>query len=81
MAKGLWQLIVHLSSFYICRGLIRRNLIGLEAICLDGSPAAYYFEDGNEKTLKWFIFFEGGGWCNGYTSNQVLTSCFDRSNT
>ena len=75
MAKGLWQLIVHLSSFYICRGLIRRNLIGLEAICLDGSPAAYYFEDGNEKTLKWFIFFEGGGWCHN------LETCFERASS
>ena len=33
-------------------------------VCLDGSPAAYYVRPpaaGGEK--KWYLHFEGGGWC------------------
>jgi len=35
------------------------------AMCLDGSPAAYYFHAASkpEDSDKWVLFFEGGGWC------------------
>jgi len=33
------------------------------AICADGSPAAYYYREGIEKSRRWLIFLEGGGWC------------------
>lgn len=34
------------------------------AMCLDGSPGAYYFSPGSGTgTDKWFIFHMGGGWC------------------
>ena len=34
------------------------------AVCLDGSPGAYYFRAGSGTgTRKWYVHFEGGGWC------------------
>jgi hypothetical protein len=34
------------------------------AMCLDGSPGAYYFlPSPNPSSTAWQIFFEGGGWC------------------
>jgi len=35
------------------------------AMCLDGSPAAYYFKPASktEDATKWILFFQGGGWC------------------
>jgi len=32
------------------------------ALCLDGSPAAYYLHQGKDRT-KFILSFEGGGWC------------------
>jgi len=32
------------------------------AVCLDGSPSAYYYNEGAE-TSKFYIHQEGGGWC------------------
>jgi len=50
------------------------------ARCLDGSEAGVYFSPGN-GTSKTVLYFEGGGWCSGHTSDQVLQSCLDRSVT
>mmetsp|Transcript_87162 Transcript_87162/g.260009 ORF Transcript_87162/g.260009 Transcript_87162/m.260009 type:complete len:485 (+) Transcript_87162:68-1522(+) len=34
------------------------------AVCLDGSPGAFYFSPGvGEQRNDWLIFMEGGGWC------------------
>lgn len=34
------------------------------AVCLDGSPGAYYMEPGHgPSTRKWMIHLQGGGWC------------------
>jgi hypothetical protein len=37
------------------------------AVCLDGSPAAYYLRTplnaSSDGANKWVIFMEGGGWC------------------
>eukprot|EP00854_Cymbomonas_tetramitiformis_P007035 gene7035-8391_t len=35
------------------------------AVCLDGSPGAFYWGRALDPTLatSWVIFFEGGGWC------------------
>ena len=40
------------------------NSIGLKAnaVCLDGSPGAFYVRR-NASSTQWRIFFEGGGWC------------------
>lgn len=36
-----------------------------DALCLDGSPGAYYIYQGDPK--KVLIFIEGGGWCGDNT--------------
>lgn len=45
-----------------------------DAKCLDGSQPGYYISYGTEVN-KWFIFHEGGGWCNS------LDDCLFRSTT
>lgn len=32
------------------------------ALCLDGSPGAYYIRRGSDPS-KILLYFEGGGWC------------------
>ncbi|KAM7507385.1 hypothetical protein LguiA_017838 [Lonicera macranthoides] len=45
------------------------------AVCLDGSPPAYQFDEGKgEGTNNWLVHLEGGGWCNS------VRSCSGRSN-
>ena len=44
------------------------------AVCLDGSPGAYYFRPGNQSN-KWYIHHQGGGWC------ESMEDCYDRSKT
>ena len=45
-----------------------------KAQCLDGSPGLYYFEPGSDDGVsKFFIFHQGGGFC------QSDDSCLDRS--
>lgn len=38
-----------------------------EALCIDGSPGAYYISPGassqSTTITKWMIYFEGGAWC------------------
>jgi hypothetical protein len=52
------------------------------ARCLDGSPAGLYYSkgygDGANKTI---VFFEGGGWCQGYDSQGIINDCYDRSDS
>mmetsp|Transcript_78084 Transcript_78084/g.220809 ORF Transcript_78084/g.220809 Transcript_78084/m.220809 type:complete len:406 (+) Transcript_78084:66-1283(+) len=33
------------------------------ALCNDGSPAAYYFRPGADRSRQWLVFLEGGMWC------------------
>lgn len=33
-----------------------------DALCLDGSPGAYYISIGKYRN-KFIVYFEGGGWC------------------
>lgn len=33
-----------------------------DALCLDGTPGAYYVHQGSFLN-KWILIFEGGGWC------------------
>ena len=52
------------------------------ARCLDGSPAGLYYSkgygDGANKTI---VFFDGGGWCQGYDSKGIINDCYDRSDS
>eukprot|EP00463_Aulacantha_scolymantha_P000525 TRINITY_DN1319_c0_g2_i1.p1 TRINITY_DN1319_c0_g2~~TRINITY_DN1319_c0_g2_i1.p1 ORF type:complete len:383 (+),score=89.85 TRINITY_DN1319_c0_g2_i1:109-1257(+) len=44
------------------------------AMCLDGTPGAYYYSPSNGNgTNKWYIHMQGGGWC------ENLDSCLGRS--
>jgi len=46
------------------------------AVCLDGTPGAYYFRQGwGDGANKWFIFHEAGAWCFS------LEHCYARSLT
>lgn len=48
------------------------------ALCLDGSPGAYYIVRGTAP-LKIIVFFEGGGWCGGETLASTTEGCYHRS--
>ena len=44
------------------------------AVCLDGSPGAYYFREGFDSGVhKYYIHHQGGGWC------ESLDDCLERS--
>jgi len=41
------------------------------AVCLDGSPAGFYFRKGHgDGAARWYIHHEGGGWCQMETPVQ-----------
>lgn len=42
-----------------------------EAKCLDGSSPALYLHEGGD-TKRFIVFFVGGGFCSGLTTEQVL---------
>merc|ERR1712137_260914 len=45
------------------------------AVCLDGTPGAYYFQQGSgDGVNKWYIHHQGGGWC------ESMDDCWSRSN-
>ncbi|CAI5984953.1 unnamed protein product [Closterium sp. NIES-64] len=47
------------------------------AVCLDGSPAGYYFRKGTGTgTNKWLIYFHGGGWCTTAADCQQRAKTF-----
>ncbi|XP_031108750.1 pectin acetylesterase 11-like [Ipomoea triloba] len=51
-----------------------QNVIVKGAVCLDGTPSAYYYEQGQgDGANNWLVFLQGGGWC----VNQ--TDCFNRA--
>ncbi len=41
-----------------------------QALCLDGSPGAYYIWKGDPA--KVLMFFEGGGWCGDNDFSSTL---------
>ena len=44
------------------------------AVCLDGTPAFYYFRPGSGTgSNKWYLHHKGGGWC------ESLDDCLSRS--
>ena len=50
------------------------------AVCLDGSPAGYYFREGTDRD-KWLLIFNGGGWCVGKdgTAAAAAAGCSERA--
>nr|GME08828.1 pectin acetylesterase 8-like [Ipomoea batatas] len=44
------------------------------ALCLDGTPPAYYLDQGDGDGINnWVIYLQGGGWCS------TVEECVDRS--
>ncbi len=57
-------------------GVLNLIINNKQAKCLDGSPPGYYVSKGRDIGLKkWFVHFEGGGWCPNYEN------CLKRSTT
>ncbi|KAL8550395.1 hypothetical protein ACS0TY_009004 [Phlomoides rotata] len=51
------------------------------AVCLDGSPAAYYYAVGtNEGFNRWIVYLMGGGWCSNRDSCQFYRGSFSTYN-
>lgn len=54
--------VVHAAGAW--RRVLLTDAVRYGAMCLDGSPAAYYVRPGvGENATKFVIFWEGGGWC------------------
>jgi len=51
------------------------NFLPSPAVCLDGSPAAYYFRPSSSNSSRWVISLEGGGECT------TDADCLARSTT
>lgn len=57
-------------------GLFSRHTLRADtgALCLDGTPASYFYQKGFGSGIdKWMVFFQGGGWC------YDLRMCHERS--
>ena len=58
-------------SLLVCLCMAEMNIVYLKeaaaktgAVCLDGTPAAYYFKPGSAaNSTKWILYLEGGGFC------------------
>ncbi len=51
-------------------------------MCLDGTAAGLYYSKGfGEGANKTIVFFNGGGWCYGFTPEHVANDCYKRSKT
>ena len=46
------------------------------ARCLDGSPGGYYYRPASSAAAvnKWKFHFMGGGWCNRYVEDVMLSA-------
>jgi len=65
-----------LSMAYMDFVLLEDAAANEGAVCLDGSPAAYYFQEGSqENSTKWVFHIVGGGLCFNYED------CYYRSQT
>ncbi|KAM3264200.1 pectin acetylesterase 8-like [Capsicum annuum] len=52
------------------------------AVCLDGSPPAYYLDRGYGSRIRsWIIYLDGGGWCDSVRSCKARSKGFLGSST
>lgn len=69
-------------SFITCQAAVLHKVLLKDpgALCLDGSPGAYYIARGTvpEKVI---LYFEGGGWCGAGDLAATTESCYQRSKT
>ncbi|KMZ73098.1 pectin acetylesterase, family CE13 [Zostera marina] len=65
----------HHSPFLVDLTLLQ-NAHQKNAVCLDGSPAAYHFTKGfGSGSSSWIVHLEGGSWCS------TVSSCILRKST
>ncbi|XP_055822272.1 pectin acetylesterase 8-like [Solanum dulcamara] len=61
---------------YFIEKTIVKNVVSKGAVCLDGTPPAYYMDRGfGEGAQSWMIHLSGGGWC------RDVSDCQNRSRT
>nr|XP_009621956.1 pectin acetylesterase 7-like isoform X1 [Nicotiana tomentosiformis] len=61
---------------------ILENATAQGAVCLDGSPPAYYLDKGFDSGLSnWIIMLDGGGWCSTIIQCQNRSSSIVGSST
>jgi len=60
-------------------GIFLRSYVGNGAVCLDGTPGLYYINVG-PNAHKFLLYFQGGGWCSGFTrgTGRGFDDCFSR---
>ncbi|CAM6089096.1 unnamed protein product [Calypogeia fissa] len=83
--EAIWSLWQVEKPEYDCRMGWQDNEVNISiveraleigAVCLDGSPPAYFLDRGSgEGASKWLVFHEGGSWC------QNADDCLERSYT
>lgn len=49
-----------------------------DALCLDGSTAAYYILRGSDPSTI-ILYFDGGGWCGASDLALTIEKCYQRS--
>lgn len=63
------------SSHILNKVLVDENP---DALCLDGTKAAYYVKEGDKN--RFLLNFEGGGWCGSPNGlNYTIEDCYQRS--
>jgi hypothetical protein len=71
-------LVNFLIVIFIVNGNSVFDLVKLNsstALCLDGSPGAYYISrDGDPSKI--LLYFAGGGWCVGNNLASTIDSCY-----
>lgn len=79
--KSVNKIVLVLAAIYCCQAANVLNKVLVdepEALCLDGTQAAYYVHQADRT--KFVLSFEGGGWCgNSGGVAQTLESCYQRS--
>ncbi|KAL0322874.1 UNVERIFIED_CONTAM: Pectin acetylesterase 8 [Sesamum angustifolium] len=51
-----------------------KSAVSKGAVCLDGSPPAYYFQKGSgDGANNWLVYLEGGGWCASHDGCEQRT--------
>ena len=75
MRKGLnfAMLLILVTCLQICDSttMNKVTLTDPGALCLDGSPGAYYIHRGTSP-LRILVFFQGGGWCGSPDFESTL---------
>ena len=64
----LTQLLIAVASLGIvvapAHTLYKLTLTNPDALCLDGTPGAYFIREGDRRKI--LLYFEGGGWCGSH---------------